>query len=220
MEQNGTPERAGEPGHEPAPSGRTTLSKGQRTAHRILDAAEALFSRSGFAATSLRDIAAQAGIQQPGLYKHFASKEDLYRPVYERALKPLVDLMERLLEAPAGPTEFRQLTDSMTALLAHHPNIARLLLRAMLSADAERDDVALDWLQRLARYGETISTRTGGAFDRDFLALQVVAIFNIMFGYFAAEPLIASLTGKSTLDPAIVALQKDLLGGFVSALDR
>ena len=134
-----------------SPTAAPALNKGQRTASRILDAAEALFAQHGYDATSLRDIAARAGLQQPGLYKHFAGKDDLYRQVYERALKPVTDLMDEMLSAPDH--SFAGLTDRMTDLLAHHPNIARLLMRATLSSDVEPDLVALDWVGRLDEAG-------------------------------------------------------------------
>lgn len=50
-----------------ADAAKGVISKGRRTANRILDAAEELFARNGYGATSLRDIASQVGVQQPGL---------------------------------------------------------------------------------------------------------------------------------------------------------
>ena len=66
-------------------------TKGERTAARILDAAEAVFAERGFEAASLREIARRAGLQQPGLYNHFASKRELYAAVLDRALTPMAE---------------------------------------------------------------------------------------------------------------------------------
>ena len=52
---------------------------------QILDAATRAFARSGFAATSLDDIAAEAGVSHVILYRHFDSKAELYRAVLDRA---------------------------------------------------------------------------------------------------------------------------------------
>lgn len=194
------------------------LNKGQRTANRILDVAEALFAQHGYGATSLRDIAAQAGLQQPGLYKHFSGKDDLYRQVYERALKPMTDLMDAIL---AGPDDrFDELTDRMTDLLAQHPNIARLLVRAAISSDSQADPVALDWLGRLVGYGRKLSDKAGVPSSDDILAVQTVAIFNMLFGFFWASPLIESLSGKPATDGPLMDMQKALLRTFIGGMGQ
>lgn len=51
---------------------------------QILAAATVAFARNGFAATSLDDIAAEAGITRVILYRHFESKTDLYQAVLDR----------------------------------------------------------------------------------------------------------------------------------------
>ena len=62
--------------------------KGEETAARILDAAEALFAERGYAGTTLRDVAAAVGIRNPSLYNHFPNKESLYAAVLERGIGP------------------------------------------------------------------------------------------------------------------------------------
>lgn len=59
------------------------LPRAQRR-EQILTAATEAFARTGFAATSLDDIAAQAGITRVLLYRHFDSKTDLYQAVLDR----------------------------------------------------------------------------------------------------------------------------------------
>ncbi len=56
------------------------------TAQRALEAALELFSRRGYAAVSMGDVAGALGIKAPSLYKYFAGKEELYA-----ALLPLLD---------------------------------------------------------------------------------------------------------------------------------
>ncbi|MER7625236.1 TetR/AcrR family transcriptional regulator [Streptomyces sp. NPDC126503] len=60
------------------------LPKGERTRTRILDSATELFSRSGFNAVSLRDIAAHAGLTHAGVLHHFPGKESLLIEVLDR----------------------------------------------------------------------------------------------------------------------------------------
>jgi len=193
------------------------MTKGQRTANRILDAAEALFSSHGYGPTTLRDIATAADIQQPGLYKHFSSKEDLYQRVCARALSPLIEFMDELLERPAHNLVYRELTDRMTDVLAQHPNIARLLIRATLSQDVDQDPIAMAWINQLAEYGRKINAKAKIESDNDVLSLQIVAIFNLMFGFFWSSALVENLSGMSAGDDRLRIIQKNLLAGFVAS---
>ena len=52
---------------------------------QILGAATRAFARAGFTNTGLDVIAAEAGVTPVILYRHFASKSDLYRAVLESA---------------------------------------------------------------------------------------------------------------------------------------
>ncbi|MDE3721307.1 TetR/AcrR family transcriptional regulator [Nocardiopsis sp. N85] len=63
---------------------RPRMTKGERTRQRIIEAATELFSRSGYRAVSLRDIAAQAGLTHAGLLHHFPSKEAMLIHVLSR----------------------------------------------------------------------------------------------------------------------------------------
>ena len=64
------------------------LPRAQRR-EQILDAATRAFARAGFADTSLDTIAAEAGVTPVILYRHFASKADLYREALDRAHRRL-----------------------------------------------------------------------------------------------------------------------------------
>ena len=55
----------------------------------ILETAEALFARQGFAATSLRNITAKAGANLASVNYHFGSKEALIEAVFERRIVPM-----------------------------------------------------------------------------------------------------------------------------------
>lgn len=50
---------------------------------RIVEAALDLFSRQGFAATSMRQIAAAVGIRASSLYNHFAGKEAIFSAIID-----------------------------------------------------------------------------------------------------------------------------------------
>lgn len=196
----------------------TNETKGERTAQRILDAAEMLFARKGYEAASLRDIAALAGIHQPGLYNYFSSKENLYRAVLDRGLQPLVELMRDLLDAPIPQADMIELPSLMTDLLARHPNISALLMQSMRSADDAGVLIAQEWLDRLLDHGRQVNEASDFEGDVPTLMLRQIALFNLCCGYFWAEPLVRKVTGSGVLDADNLAVQKQLLERIMQAL--
>lgn len=66
---------------------------------RIMDAAERLFSAEGFAATSLRQITSEAGVNLAAVNYHFGSKENLHLELIARAVAPLNARRIALLDA-------------------------------------------------------------------------------------------------------------------------
>ena len=56
----------------------------ERTRMLLLDAAEDVFAEKGFAPATLDDIAHAAGYTKGAIYKHFATKEDLFLAVSDR----------------------------------------------------------------------------------------------------------------------------------------
>lgn len=59
---------------------RHRLSSGDRR-RQLLQHAVALFSQRGFSGTRTKDIAAACGVSEGILFRHFASKEDLYQAI-------------------------------------------------------------------------------------------------------------------------------------------
>jgi AcrR family transcriptional regulator len=69
------------------------------TKQRILDSAERLFAQSGFAATSLRSIIADAKVNLAAIHYHYHSKEALFDAVILRRLEPINRERLELLDA-------------------------------------------------------------------------------------------------------------------------
>ncbi|MFM9369302.1 TetR/AcrR family transcriptional regulator [Streptomyces sp. Da 82-17] len=67
---------------------------------RILDAAHQLMRTIGLARTTTKEIAKAAGCSEAALYKHFASKEELFVGVLKERLPQLAPLIHRLAEDP------------------------------------------------------------------------------------------------------------------------
>lgn len=87
------------------------------TKSRIIESAESLFARRGYAATSLRDITEAAGANVAAVNYHFGSKEALLVAVLDRTVGPI------------GPRRLA-LLDEFEA--ADEPSIAEILTAYLL----------------------------------------------------------------------------------------
>jgi AcrR family transcriptional regulator len=81
-----------------SPPTRRRLTAEERRAG-ILDAALAVFSARGYHASSIDDIAREAGISKALIYEHFDSKQGLYGDLLEQNAN---ELFERLASSLAG----------------------------------------------------------------------------------------------------------------------
>jgi AcrR family transcriptional regulator len=187
--------------------------KGEMTAQRILDEAEAVFADKGFDASSLREIAGRVGIREPGLYNHFAGKSEIYAAVLERGLSPMLQAMQVHLDQAGGLQAYAGLPEVMTDLLLEHPAMAALFQQALQGdAGSVGNQLILDWLDRLFSSGLEIMESVGHErVDRADLALQTIAMFNLCTGYFVSKPVFEALTGGDINAPQNIERQKKLL---------
>ncbi len=74
------------------------MQTSNHTHEEILNAAEELFARHGIAATSLRAIVKQAGVNVAAIHYHFGSKEKLTSAVFNRHIDKINDERMRLLD--------------------------------------------------------------------------------------------------------------------------
>jgi len=84
-----------------------------------------LFAENGLSATSIRDIAAATGLSNPALYKHFKTKDDLARTLFERSYS---ELLKRLVIASRSkaefPEKFRAFIEAYVEFFDEDPNAA------------------------------------------------------------------------------------------------
>ena len=87
------------------------------TRELILDAAQALFERDGYAATSMAAIAAKAGVSLKTVYLAFETKSGLLRAIWHRVLRGQRD------DVPVGEQSwFRQVLDEPDPVRQLHLN--------------------------------------------------------------------------------------------------
>lgn len=77
-------------------------TKGMQTATAVRDKATDFFYEKGFSATTLREVAAGAGVKVSSLYNHISSKEDLLQQVMGSFMDDIISDVDSALE---GETE-------------------------------------------------------------------------------------------------------------------
>jgi AcrR family transcriptional regulator len=84
---------------------------------QLVRAASRLFAERGFRAVSMEDLAAEAGVSGPAVYRHFASKEALLADL-------LVDVSQQLLEGGLQRAKESPPIASLELLIAFHTDFA------------------------------------------------------------------------------------------------
>ncbi|MGX0978800.1 AcrR family transcriptional regulator [Roseovarius sp. MBR-51] len=85
------------------------LSKSERTRGRILAAAARLFRYESYYATTMRDIAQEAGIEAGSIYYHFQSKDQILSEVLDLGVRQLYNkVSETVRTAKKNPENFRK----------------------------------------------------------------------------------------------------------------
>jgi AcrR family transcriptional regulator len=89
---------------------------------KLLDAAEELFARWGYAAVSIRDVTSQAKMRVANVSYYFGSKQNLYYEVLRRRSEPLSRLrLERIMAARAQKRNRHEKLKALVAAYADPP---------------------------------------------------------------------------------------------------
>lgn len=109
---------------------------------RLLDAAEKLFCERGFAATSVRDLTAEADCNIAAVNYHFGGKDQLYLEMFHRQMKNAVSdsvaVIDEVMSSPAPSLEALirgWVTPPLEAVEQNEPRgaVMQLLVREFLN---------------------------------------------------------------------------------------
>jgi TetR/AcrR family transcriptional regulator len=116
---------------------RTSRMPSEDRRKQLLQVAVESFARNGFSGTKTKDIAAAAGVSEAILFRHFASKEDLYHAILDEKEATLggdrwfVEMTE-LADRRDDRALFRHLAQEIIRAFAEDAAFHRLLLYASL----------------------------------------------------------------------------------------
>ena len=182
------------------------MSDSTTSRDQILDAAEGLFAQQGFSATSIKEIAAKAGVNSALLYYYFADKETLYKAALARQIQGLVGSLASRLQGATDPADaVRRFVEAQAEAVLAHPLFPRLMLRELLDHEARHasDEIAVAVGRGLMPLVQTIAAgqRSGqfrGDVDPRYAAISVVG--QLMY-FFVARPAVARLLAATPDTP-------------------
>ncbi len=113
------------------------------TRERLLAAAFAITAEGGYGAASVGAIAGRAGVAAGTLYRHFASKGELFVVLFRRVCGREVLAMRRAAEDVApGPERIVAVLDTFARRALQHPRLAWALLAEPLDPLVEAERLA------------------------------------------------------------------------------
>jgi AcrR family transcriptional regulator len=129
------------------PDARRERWKGHREQRRaeFVEATIAVVAKKG-PDVGMEDVAAEAGVSKPVLYRHFTDKSDLYLAVGQKATELLMDRMGPAL-AEDGPirTRIERIVDAYLSVIEDNPNLYRFVVKgSFVDRPVEKDVVQED----------------------------------------------------------------------------
>jgi len=105
----------------------------------ICNAAMDLFKRQGYHATSISDVAKQAGMSKGLLYHYYKGKEELLAKMVEERIANVAEVMKgaRDLETPSEQLEF--IVDRAINNVYQHPRVFRFYLHLQTQPEADKE---------------------------------------------------------------------------------
>jgi AcrR family transcriptional regulator len=177
------------------------------TRARLLQAARERFARDGFAATTVRDIATDAGVNVALINRYFSSKEGLFEACLNRTVKELDDretdastveqivrvMLEQMLDDPAGERPLQLL----------------LLLRS--TGEPEVDEIRRRTLREFSERMARSAGWSAGDPRTEELILRAQLVLATAFG-------ILLLRASTALEPLRSATDAELRGPLVDVV--
>ncbi len=166
----------------------------------VLDAALVLFSRNGFAATKVEDIARDAGISKGAIYRYFDSKEKIFESLVRRAITPLAD--QAVILAQTSKDDAETLLKTVLTMGAHRLSDPKFLALPRLV------------LQEAGRFPELAEMYRREVLDKGIAAFELIIQRGIDAGTF--RPVNVPLAVRNVIGPVLA----HMLLGQVFGIDE
>ncbi|MFZ5643252.1 MAG: TetR/AcrR family transcriptional regulator [Bacillota bacterium] len=119
------------------------LRKNEREVRKnlIIDAAISLFARKSFKNTSIRDIAAEAGISPASIYRYFSDRDELFVEALLREGKDITASVEKLL-MENGDSSIEKISAVFVDYLLDHDTFFQMMTHFMMDGNISEKSLA------------------------------------------------------------------------------
>jgi TetR/AcrR family transcriptional regulator len=185
------------------PAARAPLDRQSEETHeRIIDAAQAIFARDGFAGAKMQEIADRVGIQRPSLFYHFKNKEALFVAAHEQVFARIEPLYRKTLVPHGDPIiQLDRLTRAVLAVMEEEPDFARMVARTAVDRHPSAVAVMRNYVQPLVDLAVEF---VRGCQERGIFNNEVDPFFFVLNSwgasllYFTARDLLATPAGTES----------------------
>jgi AcrR family transcriptional regulator len=199
--------------------------RSERSREQILNAALKLFSHRGYGATSVRDIAEEAGLSKGNVYHHFPDKETIFRALlddYFQAMSRPDFPFNRVLASGTFPDNLEELGRTTRQVVHDYRQYVALIYVDVVEFDGSHIRKFYEEMaQRFERFlhahemDAAIGSRLAPGLSPTSAVMLATRIF---FNYFSIEVLfgVKDHFGKST-DDVVAEISRILRHGMLKS---
>ena len=118
----------------------------------ILEAAEQVFTREGFSAAKMADIAAEAGVAAGTLYNYFGSKTEIFKSIMMAGAREFSERVERAANEPDPIERLRQVCAQALEFLGDHGSLFLIYVQLHGGTEMETYASAIEHAEMRARH--------------------------------------------------------------------
>jgi len=103
---------------------------------QLLDTAASMFAKRGYAGTTTSELAKEAGVTEPIIYRHFSSKRELFIALIDETGEQTIERWESALTSCEDPGDkLRLLIGANPMVESHGDRVYRVIVQAMTEID-------------------------------------------------------------------------------------
>jgi AcrR family transcriptional regulator len=104
----------------------------------LLDAAERVFCRLGYARTTIGSLATEAGVTRPTIYAYFPSKDDVFNALVDRVSREFLTVQEQADASSPRDTARTTLTAYLDTYIRHVGMLTIIAHQALADPEMQR----------------------------------------------------------------------------------